>query len=127
VVFDDAGGSAMPGPIENRFIDRSQRFDLHLALRFFPNAGMVNGHCANVSESGMMAIFEKPVDLWLKGDLSIVVDGRFVSIKAMVARVKGREAGMAFLIESEEQKSAVQLLVSYAKAQHQPAILMGSI
>lgn len=100
--------------------NRAPRFDLNLPLRFFSSDGMMAGHCVNVSESGMLAIFDRPVEMWLEGDLSFFIEGRQFSIKARVARVNEGDTGLRFPIDSEEDKLTIQKLLALVEPQTSP-------
>ncbi|ADW69914.1 PilZ domain-containing protein [Granulicella tundricola] len=99
---------------------RPARFDLNLALTFAGDEGVLEGHCVNVSASGMLAAFARPVELFTNGELSLLVGEFYVNVKARVARTQGFDAGLAFIIETENDRHAVRLLVEFATAQHQP-------
>ena len=96
---------------------RAARFDLNLPLRFFSSDGMMAGHCVNVSESGMLAVFDRPVELWLEGDLSFFIEERQFSIKARVARVNDGDTGLRFRIDSEADLLTIQKLLALAGPQ----------
>jgi hypothetical protein len=97
--------------------DRAPRFDLNLPIRFFSPDGMVSGRCVNVSESGIRITFDRPIDIWLEGDLSFLIGTQYVSIKARVVRVDGRDAGLWFHIHSEADKSVITQLLALADRQ----------
>ena len=98
--------------------NRAPRLDLNLPLRFFSSDGMMAGHCVNVSESGMLAIFDRPVEMWLEGDLSFFIEGLQFSIKARVARVNEGDTGLRFRIDSDADKLTIQKLVALAGPQN---------
>ncbi len=74
----------------------------------------MNGLSADVSESGISATFEKPLDIWTVGELTLMVDDFFLSIKVRVAREQGRTYGMAFVINNDNDRLAVGIMVNYA-------------
>lgn len=96
--------------------DRAPRSDLNLPIRFFSRSGLATGYCMNVSETGMRAEFDGIIDVWLEGDISFVIEGQQLSIKARVARVDGRDAGLWFRIESDEDKLTIGKLLKLAEA-----------
>ncbi len=57
---------------------RAPRFDLHLPVRFISTDGLATGYCVNVSETGMLVVFDWPIDIWLEGELSVFIEGQFV-------------------------------------------------
>ena len=80
----------------------------------------MGGHCVNVSQSGMLVQFESPIELFTVGTLSLSVGEYLLSIRARVARTEGTDAGMAFLMSTENDHRTVDILVQFAHAQLQP-------
>lgn len=94
---------------------RAPRLDLNLPLHFFSSDEMIPGHCVNVSASGMLAVFNLPIDLWLEGDISFFIEDQHFSIKARVIRVDGGDIGFRFHIDSDADKLTIQELLSLAE------------
>ena len=99
---------------------RPVRFDMNVSLSFKIDDGVVEGHCVNVSASGMLAVFSREVDLFTKGEISLRVGEYFVNITARVARVLNGDHGLAFQIDNENDRKTTQVLVDYAATMHQP-------
>jgi hypothetical protein len=110
-----------------KFIERAERFDLNLPVRFYSSDGLEHGHCINVSETGMLIAFNAVVDVWLVGKLWLDLNGKQHILKAKTARVMGKEAGVAFLVESAADLDVIKQLVAYAREQQQPAITIGAM
>jgi len=71
----------------------------------------------NYQDRAMLAIFDRPVELWLEGDLSFLIEGQQLSIKARVARVNDGDTGLRFRIDSEADKLTIQKLLALAGPQ----------
>jgi len=96
---------------------RAPRFDLHLPIRFFSTDGLANGHCINVSETGMRVTFERPVDFWLEGELDFLIEEQKFTIKARVVRADVRDAGLLFHIDSDADRLTITKLLEIASPQ----------
>lgn len=98
----------------NTFVSRSSRFGLDLPIRFFSQDGLAIGRCVDVSESGMLGDFDRPLDVWTTGEVTASVGDESVSIKARVARVDGHQAGLSFQSENAADHLAIQRLIQFA-------------
>ena len=100
----------------NIFVPRSTRYDLELPIRFFSMEGFVTGHLLNVSESGLLAKFDSPVEVWTVGEVSAYVtdvgDG-YISINARVSRIENREVALTFT-DSVNDHPSIRYLVALA-------------
>lgn len=104
--------------MQNNSTARAKRIDLSFPLCFVTDDGVENdGHCLNISESGMMASFGVELDLWTVGTLRLSFAHQSLALQARVARCDGHDAGLAFLFSSDEQHGAILALVSAASAQ----------
>ena len=99
---------------------RPARFDLNVPLSFKTEDGVEQGHCVNVSASGMLAVFEKAVDLFTTGEISMQIGDFFINITGRVARLQDADHGIAFLIENDSDRLTTQVLVDYAVGHNQP-------
>lgn len=100
---------------------RSLRTDLNLPIRFFSEDGLITGQCLNVSESGLFAQFDRRVTVWMSGELTTSIGERHLNIKVRVARVmNGREAGLTFLIDGEDDRLTVRSLLDFAAKNSRP-------
>ena len=98
----------------NTFVSRSPRFGLDLPIRFFSEDGLEIGRCVDVSESGLLGFFERPLSVWTSGELTASLGDDSVSVKARVARVEGRQAGLSFQSENENDRLAILKLIDFA-------------
>jgi hypothetical protein len=96
---------------------RAPRFDLNLPVRFFSTDGLATGHCVNVSATGMLVAFDRPVDFWLEGELDFFIEDRHFSIKARVVRTDIRDAGLLFHVDSDADKLTNEQLLKFAGCQ----------
>ncbi len=103
------------------FKPRPSRFDLNVPLSFLTEGEVLNGHCVNVSQSGMLVLFDAPIDLFTEGTLSLTADEYILSIRARVARTQGNDAGMAFFLTTENDHRTVAILLEFATVHLQPA------
>jgi xanthosine utilization system XapX-like protein len=65
----------------------------------------------------MLVRFDAPVSIWTVGELSICVGEQVINIGVRVARLHGREAGLSFQIEGEDDRLAIGRLVRFAAEQ----------
>lgn len=79
---------------------------------------MIAGHCLNLSESGLLATFVRPLDLWTKGLLTLQVADCTCTVPAGVARVEDRQGGLAFHYRSEEERDFVRRALALAAQNH---------
>jgi hypothetical protein len=96
-------------------ISRAERVGLDLALVFASSEGQVVGRSVNVSESGILGIFQEPLDIWLIGQLTIVTPdyGRIV-VEARIVRVDGHDAAMSFLRLSPTDRAFLHKVIEAA-------------
>lgn len=103
-------------PRSTNFVPRSTRYDLELPIRFFSTEGFVTGHLLNISESGLLVKFDKPVEVWTVGEISAYVtdvgDG-YIHINAWVSRIDNCEAALTFT-ESAGDYPSIRYLVALA-------------
>jgi hypothetical protein len=104
-------GCLGPIPETPGFTPRATRISLRIPVIFDFARGRARGQSVNVSESGVLAAFDRHLDIWITGRLSILVGESDVSIEARVARVNGREAALAFRGMSDKNRAAIQKLI----------------
>ena len=95
---------------------RAPRLDLSLPLRFTSADGVVEGNCLNVSESGLLGSFARPLDLWMDGSLLLQFGEERTVLRARVARAMGHEAGMAFVYQDDREREAIRAVLDFASA-----------
>ena len=91
---------------------RATRFLLDVPISLIEDGSERIGQGINVSESGLLATFDQPPELWTDGQLLLQAGEHHLSIKARVARVQGRQAGFAFLINNDNDRATVSILVN---------------
>ncbi len=91
---------------------RATRFLLDIPVSLIEDGSERIGQCINVSESGVLATFDQPPELWTDGQLAFQAGEHYLSIKARVARVHGRQAAFAFLIHNENDRATIKILVA---------------
>lgn len=99
---------------------RAPRYDLSFPLQLTTDEdGELVGHCLNLSQSGLLANFDQSPELWSQGDLVLHFGEDLCHVQARVARVNGREAGLAFLFRSEADREAIRIMLAFAAVQTQ--------
>ena len=98
-------------------MNRAERFEVSLPVRFLADDRILAGLSVNVSETGMLARFDRPAEVWAEGLLSTMVEGNFIGLEARVARAQGTDAGLTFHLRDEKDRQAVRMLLDYAMAQ----------
>ena len=97
------------------FQNRAPRLNLSFPLEFQCEDGLVvKGHCLNLSESGLLAIFDQALDLWTTGDVVLQGGDGACEVPARVARAADSEVGLAFSFRTETQRQAVRSLLALA-------------
>jgi hypothetical protein len=97
-------------------INRPARTSLAVSVLFTADGVQVEGQSVNVSESGLLVNFTQPLDVWTSGELSLVVGEYVLSIHARVARVHDRSAGLSFLVDTDNDRLTIRIMVDYAAA-----------
>jgi hypothetical protein len=93
---------------------RAPRFDIKVPLVLYLRDRIASGHSINVSESGMLATFNRRLDPWAAGHLCAVAGELHLAIDVHVVRVEGRAAAMAFEVGSEGDRATIRRLIEYA-------------
>lgn len=96
------------------FQPRAERLNLSFPVTFSSDDDTVTGSCLNLSLSGILGRFVRPLDLWVTGRISLRTGKGSVTLPARVARVMEREAGLAFILSTEAERQTVRDLVSFA-------------
>jgi UPF0288 family protein (methanogenesis marker protein 3) len=100
-----------------KYLERADRVETAFPVEFATQEGAVTGHCVNISESGILGIFAKPLELWTTGELTFQFAGGLLGVKARVARVIGREAGLVFLFQHEDERLTVHTAIAFVRTQ----------
>ena len=102
-------GSARPG-----FTVRASRLSLKTPVMFYFAGGKVRGNSVNISESGMLAEFERGQEDWLKGRILAQIGEWRMSIDVSVVRVEGHLTAFAFRGMSDIDHARIHKLVEDA-------------
>ena len=95
---------------------RATRYELDVLVSFVGDECKHDGQCINVSDSGLLAKFDKPPELWTDGQLSLEAGAHYLSIHARVARLQGKEVGFAFSVLTDNDQSAISILIDSVSA-----------
>lgn len=95
-------------------LDRSARFKLDVPLFFKIGDTQQAGHTVNVSQSGLLAHFDTPLEIWEVGEISLTVGEYYLEIEARVARAEGDDHGLSFIIENDNDRVAIRILNDFA-------------
>ena len=71
-----------------------------------------------MSESGVLALFDLHLDVWLFGQLSLLVKDRRITLEARVARVNGLTAALPFRGMNATDLIVVRNLIKDAGESH---------
>ncbi len=96
--------------------ERAHRIEASFPVEFCVGGEVVQGSCINISASGLLALFDEPLDLWTVGELTLQFAGGLLGIKARVARVAGREAGFSFSLGKGDDRAAIDTAIDFARA-----------
>jgi hypothetical protein len=102
------------GPDASGITPRAPRFDLKVPLVLYLRDRIASGHSVNVSESGMLATFDRRLEAWLTGHLCVVAGEWHLAIDVRIVRVEGRVAAMAFEIANEGDRATIRKLIECA-------------
>jgi hypothetical protein len=117
--YDRTENPHSPADAEKNHAPRAVRSPFDARVCFIVEDRRIDGQCLNLSESGLLATFEQPLELWTRGQLTWSTSAYYLSLEANVSRVQGNEAGLAFLIESENDRLTISLLTEYASQSKQ--------
>ncbi len=99
------------------YLPRAERLDLSFPVEFRGDEGKIKGNCLNVSDTGMLAHFRRPLELWTEGDLWADAGVQQLLLRVRVVRCVGQEMGLAFRFRSDGERKLVQDVVAFA-SQH---------
>ncbi len=100
-----------PGFDSKIFIDRADRVPVRIPVFFRSAESNVPGHSINLSKSGILASFARPLDIWITGQLSILIPGHSIYVETRVARVEGCTAAMSFRNMSARDLQIIETFV----------------
>ena len=91
---------------------RATRFKLEIPVSFGGDGFRFEGHCLNVSDTGLLARFNEPPELWIDGELLMEAGGHYLTLYARVARRNNRDVGFAFCINNDNDRASVAILIN---------------
>ena len=99
--------------VESQATDRPRatRVRLDAEVSFVVGGRRHKGRCINVSESGLLACFDHPPDVWVEGEVELQAGGYYLNIQARVARVERNDVGFAFCLNTENDRVALRILI----------------
>ena len=93
---------------------RATRYDLNVPVVLYLLDGIASGRTINVSDTGILATFDRPLDPWDTGRLHTLATGSYLSIEVRVVRVEGQQVGMTFQIAEESDRATIGKLIELA-------------
>ncbi|MES2392110.1 MAG: PilZ domain-containing protein [Acidobacteriota bacterium] len=109
--------SGGPAPASRILIPRAARIPLTIPVVFACAEGRVKGRSIDISESGILATFERPLDIWITGHLSILVPEHPIFLDARIARVESHTAAMSFRTMTARDSFIIHSLINKAARQ----------
>jgi hypothetical protein len=103
------------GPHESGY-SRAPRIDLRTPIVFRFADGIAKGHSQNISESGLLVVFDRSLDVWLTGQLSVGFGEWHVNIEARVVRVDGPAVALTFVNISDKNRTIIRKVIEDASA-----------
>ena len=108
--------SAPPVPAEaeqpGSFSSRAKRFPLDVPICFVEDGHRYDGQCINVSDSGLLACFRTPPELWTAGKIEMEAGEHYLDVHARVARLEDNDVGFAFQPNTDRDPAAIAVLVA---------------
>ena len=118
-------GAGAPSGVRGRLADRdvianrAPRYALKVPVRFSSADGLALGETVDISASGMLVVFERPVDVWLVGELHTYVHAHPLTLHVRVIRTDDRRTAVTFRLRTEADLQAVSELMVVATEQGQ--------
>ena len=100
---------------------RGTRFQLEAPICFAEAELRLDGQCINVSDSGLLAKFDKAPELWAEGQLTLEAGEHYLTLHARVARLQGNDAGFAFSVETENDRATIEILLNSVSSHPVPS------
>lgn len=117
MTFEPRKVSLGAGAVTGRpFANRAERQDVLFPVVFTQGDGTkVPGTCENLSESGLLATFTAPMDIWTHGAVDLLFGVGLLGLHVRVARIDGQQAGLAFQDMDEARRSKIREVMSAAR------------
>jgi hypothetical protein len=110
------------GPDTKIFVNRADRIPLELPIAFTYSEGKIRGKSLNISESGILATFDRQLDVWLTGQLSILLPEHPIFVETRIARVDGKIVAMSFRNMRPRDRLIIQTLLKAASDEGAQAV-----
>jgi hypothetical protein len=95
------------------FTARAPRLSFRTPVGFQFEEREIKGYSVNISESGMLAVFDRQLDVLTTGRLSAAIGECHITTVARVVRIKGCEAALAFQRMNEDARALIQRFIEY--------------
>jgi hypothetical protein len=93
------------------FTVRAPRFNIRTPIVFRYAEEKATGHSVDISESGMLGVFDQHLNVWLTGRLTAVIGERHIDIGVRVVRVEEHMAAFTFQRLSKGNLIAIQQVI----------------
>lgn len=93
---------------------RLPRFPHRFSLELLSAVAPVQGRCLNLSETGLLAQLEYPVETFGPQTVRLVLPAWTVDLEVEFAYTDGCRSGFRFLFQSEQQRQFVRAIVHAA-------------
>jgi hypothetical protein len=103
-----------------RFIPRDPRYRIKTPLVLHLPDGDWKGHSIDISESGVWAVFDQLLDVWIKGKLSAIFGEWQIDLDVRVVRTDGFEAGLVFQGLSDKDRAIIKAFIGKSKGDLSP-------
>lgn len=95
--------------------ERAPRADVRFPVEFIAGDDRIHGTCENLSESGLLAKFAVPIEIWTEGEVNLHFGTDLLGVKVRVARVIELRTGLVFQYGDEQQRQKVRDLIRMAR------------
>ena len=97
-------------------MERAPRHEVVFPLSFLTEDGeVVPGVCENLSESGLLATFALPMEIWTNGRVDLSFGAGLLGVRVRVARADGLRAGLAFQNMEDHHREKIRELMAAAR------------
>jgi hypothetical protein len=95
-----------------KFEYRTPRFPVDIPVRMTVQDFTLTGRCTDISEDGMKVEFRQPIPADVRGMLTVSLTDRTLEVNVRVAYMKATHDGLAFIYESDRERSMVTALIA---------------
>ena len=99
------------------FLYRLPRFEISFPLEFMLAETMTNGHCVNLSHTGMLAQFAYPLGTGAVGRIRLRPANRLFELRAHVTHSEGLRSGLQFDFSNDQEQQVIVALVEIISRQ----------